>query len=92
MSRNRGSAVDPEEVEAEAGVLAAEGRLGSAARALSAAAARREMLGEPVPPAYRRDHERLMREVASGLGPQAFSAAWTQGQAPSEEGVASPSG
>jgi predicted ATPase/class 3 adenylate cyclase len=92
MSRNRGSAVDPEEVEAEAGVLAAEGRPASAARALSAAAARREMLGEPVPPAYRRDHERLMGEVASSLGPEAFSMAWTHRDAfPNEEGFGSPS-
>ena len=72
-------------------VLTAEGRLASAACALSAAAMHRETLGEPVLPPYRRDHQRLMAEVASGLGPEAFSAAWTQGQAPSEGGVANPS-
>lgn len=80
LSRSRDIATDPEEVEAMAELMAVEGRGKEAARLLGTAEALRDSLGEPVPPAYRPGLEGVRSQVASGLEPEAFAAAWAEGR------------
>jgi predicted ATPase/class 3 adenylate cyclase len=51
-----------------------------AARLFGAAAALREAIGAPRPPAFRSYHERNLTAVRSRLGKEAFKKAWTEGQ------------
>jgi predicted ATPase/DNA-binding XRE family transcriptional regulator len=51
-----------------------------AARLLGAAAALREVLGAPLPPAERPDYERTLTAVRAGAGAAAFTAAWEAGR------------
>ncbi len=80
MSRAVGMATDPEELEAVAELRAAEGRHEDGASLLGTAEALRETLGEPVPRAYRPDIQSVISQLAAGLGPAAFAAAWAQGR------------
>lgn len=80
MSHTREIATDPEELEAVAELLAAEGHMVEAARLLGRAEAVRESLGAPVPPAYRPGLAGVTSQVASGLDPEAFADAWAEGR------------
>jgi predicted ATPase len=50
-----------------------------AARLMGAAAALRDTLGAPLPPAERADYERILAAVRSDAGPAAFEQAWQAG-------------
>jgi predicted ATPase len=68
-------------LEGLARVAGARGEAERAAQLYAAAAALREALGAPVPPADRADHERRVAAARATLGEAAFAAAWAQGRA-----------
>jgi hypothetical protein len=53
---------------------------GRAARLFGAAAALREAIGAPRPPAFRSYHERNLTAVRGRLGKEAFKKTWAEGQ------------
>ena len=53
---------------------------GRAARLFGAAAALREEIGAPRPPAFRSYHERNLTAVLDRLGQGAFEKAWAEGR------------
>jgi hypothetical protein len=62
--------------------IARDGRLAGsrrAARLLGAAAALRDRLNAPRPPAHRVAHERAVAAARGALGDAAFGAAWAEG-------------
>jgi tetratricopeptide (TPR) repeat protein len=63
----------------------ARGEAQRAAQLYAAAAALREALGAPVPPADRADYERRVAAVRACLGEAGFAAAWEEGRARSIE-------
>jgi non-specific serine/threonine protein kinase len=70
-----------EVLERCAGLAAADGQPGRAARLFGAAEALRTAFGAPVPPADRAEHERDGAAARAALGDQPFAAAWAAGQA-----------
>lgn len=66
-------------LEQLAGVAVAQGQAERAARLLGSADTLREVIGTPLPPADRADHERHLRTVRVVLDPATFAAAWEQG-------------
>jgi predicted ATPase len=68
-------------LEGLARVVAAQGRMERAARLCGAAAALREYMGWPLPPAKRAEHERTVLTVRGALGEAAFEASWVRGHA-----------
>jgi non-specific serine/threonine protein kinase len=60
---------------------AGTGDAARAARLLGAAAALREAIGAPVPPADRARHQRDLDALRANLGETAFAAAWASGRA-----------
>jgi tetratricopeptide (TPR) repeat protein len=65
------------------GLAAIAGALGApqrAARLWGAAAALRDALGTPLPPADRPDHDGAVAAARTAMGEAAFAAAWAQGQ------------
>jgi tetratricopeptide (TPR) repeat protein len=75
-------------LEGLARVAVAQGRMERAARLCGAAAALREDMGWPLPPAKRAEHERTMAAARGALGEEAFAAAWERGHAlPLEEAI-----
>ena len=76
----------PEDFESVAALLTKEGRPDEAARLLGAASAQRDLLGTPLPPAYRHEHAALVSVVQSAIGVPAFTAEFSQGrqEAPDE--------
>jgi predicted ATPase/DNA-binding XRE family transcriptional regulator len=76
-------------LEALAAVAAGRGDHRTAARLLGAASSQRDILGAPLPPAERRDHERDLAACRTALGDEALAAALTVGGAMTvEEAVA----
>jgi predicted ATPase/class 3 adenylate cyclase len=76
-------------LEATAALLAARAEVAGAVRALGAAAALREAIGAPLPPADRPKHEQLVTEAGARLGEGAYAEAWEAGRAlPLEQAVA----
>jgi non-specific serine/threonine protein kinase len=72
-----------------AGVVFARGQAERAASLLAAAAALRERLGAPLPPAFQSSHDRTIAAVRRSLGEPAFVAAWAAGAAmPIEDALA----
>jgi len=59
---------------------AGPGQAGRAARLFGAAAALRDAIGSPLPPSERSDHEQSLAAARAG-DPDAFAAAWAEGQA-----------
>ena len=68
-----------------AGVAAAQGQAGRAARLLGAAEAVRESIGFVLPPIYRADYDRDEAAVRAQLDEAVFAAAWAAGRAMSLE-------
>jgi hypothetical protein len=59
-----------------------------AARLCGAAAALREYMGWPLPPAKRAEHERSVAAARKALGEEVFAATWARGHAlPLEETI-----
>lgn len=74
-------------LEGLAKVAGAQGQEERAARLLGAAAAQREAIGAPLPPAERAVCDRLVAAARTALGEEAFTRAWAEGYArPSEQG------
>jgi hypothetical protein len=71
--------------ESLAGVLAASGTEGTAARLRGAASAVREAQGWPLPSVARADYDRDVAAVRAQFGEMAFAAAWAEGRALSQE-------
>ena len=80
MARSSGRTIQPDDIDAWAGLLRLEGRAEDAVRLLGAAEARREALGMPLPPVYVAGHERLVAEVTAGLEPDSVAEAWSEGR------------
>jgi hypothetical protein len=75
-------------LESLARVAAAQGQPERAAQ-LFGAAALRDALGAPLPPADRADYERQVAAVRATLGEEAFAAVWAEGRGmPLEEAAA----
>jgi non-specific serine/threonine protein kinase len=72
-------------LEGLAGVNLALGAPERAARLLGTAAALRDALGAPLPPAARAAHGRVVAAVRTALGAEACDAAWAQGRSLSPE-------
>lgn len=68
-------------LDALAGLAAAQGQAGRAARLYGAAAALHDALGWPLPPEERADHDRTVAAARAALGDEAFAAAWAEGRA-----------
>jgi predicted ATPase/transcriptional regulator with XRE-family HTH domain/Tfp pilus assembly protein PilF len=68
-------------IEGLAYTASAEAQLTQAARLWSAAHTLRQTIGASAPPILSLMYERTIAKVRSQLGPEAFDAAWTQGQA-----------
>jgi tetratricopeptide (TPR) repeat protein len=68
-------------VEGCAGLALRQQQPEQALRLWGAAAALRETIGSPLPPAAQEQHEREMMAVRETLGEDAFAAAWAKGQA-----------
>jgi predicted ATPase/DNA-binding CsgD family transcriptional regulator len=68
-------------LEGMADVAAAQKQPERAARLFGAAAALREVIGAPRPPAFRSYHERSLAAVRDRLGEENFAAAWEEGWA-----------
>ncbi|MFB8350701.1 BTAD domain-containing putative transcriptional regulator [Streptomyces niveus] len=66
-------------LEGLAGARAAAGRYGESAMLLGAAAAARESVGAPLPPAERRDVDRISAAARDGLGEADFDAEFDRG-------------
>ena len=67
-------------LEGWAGLAGVLGQPARAARLFGAAAALREAVGTPVPPAERPMHERAVEAARSPLGEERFAAAWAAGR------------
>ena len=75
-------------LEGLARVAVAQGRMERVARLCGAAAALREDMGWPLPPAQRAEYDRTVTAARAVLGEDAFTAAWTKGHAlPLEESI-----
>jgi predicted ATPase/DNA-binding XRE family transcriptional regulator len=74
-------------LEGLARVAVAQGRMGRAARLCGAAAALREDMGWPLPPAKRAEHDRTVAAAREALGEEAYAAAWARGHELSLEEV-----
>ncbi|HET7273298.1 MAG TPA: tetratricopeptide repeat protein [Rubrobacter sp.] len=75
-------------LEGLARVALAQGRMERAAWLIGAAAALREDMGWPLPPAKRAEHDRTVTVIRQALGERAFEEAWAKGHAlPSEEAI-----
>jgi non-specific serine/threonine protein kinase len=72
-------------LEGMAGVAAAQKQPERAARLFGAAAALREAIGAPRPPAFRSYHECDLAAVRERLGEEGFAAAWEEGRAMTTE-------
>ncbi len=72
-------------LEGLARVAVAQRRMEWAARLCGAAAALREDMGWPLPPAKRAKHDRTVAAARRALGEEAFAAAWVRGHALSLE-------
>jgi hypothetical protein len=72
-------------LEALAGVAGAQGQHERAARLFGAAAALRESIGAPLPPADSAEIEPRVAAVRAALGEEAFTAAWAAARAMSLE-------
>jgi hypothetical protein len=69
-------------------VAAAQGRMERAPWLCGVAAALREGIGWPLPPAKRAEHERTVAGVRGALGEEVFAVAWTRGYAlPLQEAI-----
>ena len=69
-------------------VAVAQGKMERAARLCGTAAALREDIGWPLPPAKRAEHDRTVTAARGALGEEVFAAAWARGHAlPLEETV-----
>jgi len=66
-------------LEGLARVAVAQGRMERAARVCGAAAALREDMGWPLPPAKRAEHDRTVAAARGALGEEEFEAAWVRG-------------
>jgi non-specific serine/threonine protein kinase len=76
-------------MEGLASLAAAQGQGERTARLFGAADALRTILGTPVLPNYRADHDRSVDAVRRALGDDTFAAAWAEGQAlPLEAAIA----
>jgi hypothetical protein len=67
-------------VEGFARLAVASGEAAHAARLFGAAAAHRKALGIPLRPLPQRVHDREIEHSQTELGPDAFAAAWEEGQ------------
>jgi hypothetical protein len=67
-------------LETLAWVTAASDQAELAARLGGAAEALREVIGAPVPPDERADHEQAMQAMRQALGEAGFAAAWAAGR------------
>jgi len=67
-------------LESLAGSLREQGQPERAARLLGAADALREVIGAPVPPCERADHDRAVATVRAGMGEKEFAEARAEGQ------------
>jgi tetratricopeptide (TPR) repeat protein len=75
-------------LEGLARVALAQGNMERAARLFGAAAALREDMGWPLPPAKRAEHDRTVAAARGTLGEDAFEAAWVRGNTlPLEEAI-----
>ncbi len=72
-------------LEGLAGVAYAEQRPERAGRLYGAAEAQRKMIGVPLLPIDRSDHECMVASVRAALGAEAFAAAWNEGRAMTPE-------
>lgn len=68
-------------LESVAGLAATLGHAKQTARLLGAVEALREVIGAPLAPADRPDHDRLVTRMCSALGEGMFAAAWAEGRA-----------
>jgi predicted ATPase/transcriptional regulator with XRE-family HTH domain/Tfp pilus assembly protein PilF len=71
----------PDALEILAWVIGAQGQLDRAARLGGAAEIQRDVLGVPLPPEQRADHERAVRDMRATLDEAAFAVAWAAGRA-----------
>jgi non-specific serine/threonine protein kinase len=67
-------------LEGLARVAVAQGRMERAARLWGAAAALREDMGWPLPPAKRAEHDHTVAAAREALGEEAYEAAWQRGR------------
>jgi hypothetical protein len=75
-------------LEGLARVAVAQGGMERAARLCGTAAALREDMGWPLPPARCAEHERTVAAAREALGEEAFAAAWVRGHTlPLEEAI-----
>jgi predicted ATPase/DNA-binding XRE family transcriptional regulator/Tfp pilus assembly protein PilF len=74
------TAVIIQALEGLAGVVRAQGNAPHATLLLGAAAAQREALGLPLPPADRDGYERMLSAVQASLDDAAFNTCWQEGQ------------
>jgi predicted ATPase len=75
-------------LESLAAVLAAQGAAREAARLWGAAEALREVIGAPLPPIERNDHDQTVAAARVRLGEQAFAIAWAYGRSMTPEQAA----
>jgi predicted ATPase len=75
----------PTALEGFAGLAAAGGQPERAVRLAAAAAALREIIGEPLPPSWRRALERRLALARDALAESAYADAWAEGRAMSLE-------
>ncbi len=68
-------------LEGLAAVAGAQGQSARSVRLFGAAAALREALGAPLPPADRADYDTSVADLRTQLGEKAFVAAWVEGSA-----------
>ena len=80
LVRESGRAIDPDDLEAVAEMLTAEGRFEDAATVLGAQEACRQHRHQPIPVVHGPGHDRLVSQVAAGLESDAFAKAWRHGQ------------
>jgi predicted ATPase/Tfp pilus assembly protein PilF/predicted Ser/Thr protein kinase len=67
-------------LEGLAGLARHQNQLERATQLLGSAEALREMIGAPLPPCLRTDHERMVTTIRTGLDQQEFATALTQGR------------
>jgi non-specific serine/threonine protein kinase len=79
--QKRGVAEDAECLEGLAAVACAQAQPQRAARLLGTAAALREALGAPLPPADRASYERTVATARAHLNAAAFARVWEEGRA-----------
>ena len=66
-------------LESFAGIASTSGQAEHGAALFGAAAALRDAIGTPLPPAERAEHDRQVAEVRVALGADTFASAWTRG-------------